>query len=433
MLQLPWYSLTGIVLIFQLLVPASARADETANAPSLARGPRLAPIGDALLTLTQAESLAQTHAPWLAHHRTNANAAAERAAYAGRLPDPQLVLGALNVPTDTWKLDQEDMTMTMIGLRQSFPPGDTLALRSQRAEKELTREEAKIEVERRNLLKQVRQAWLELYFQEESLRRLQDLRLLQQKQLQAAEGRSRAAADMQQVVIRAHQAVARVNEREPMLKAQIARTRAQLGRWIGSAAALPLPAALPVLPAPATDFDAARHPEWLASEAMLEGARLEVDMARQDYKPAWMLDLSYGLRRPMADGTERPNMATAMVTLDLPVFRAKRQDRRLAEKQAMESGARFESEDKRRELEAMYQSMRAEYEALAERAKIFDEQLLPAMRREAQKTIAGFARDQTEFRDAQMKVLDTELEYTRVRVDFAKTQAELLYLTGEQL
>jgi outer membrane protein TolC len=413
MLALLFYSLTGIILIFQLLVPANARAD------------------DALLTLTQAESLAQTHAPWLAHHRTNANAAAERVVYAGRLPDPQLVLGALNVPTDTWKFDQEDMTMTMIGLRQSFPPGDTLALRGRRAQKELTREEAKIEAERRNLLKQVRQTWLELYFQEESLRRLQDLRRLQQKQLQAAEGRSRAAADMQQVVIRARQAVARVNEREPMLKAQIARTRAQLGRWIGSVAALPLPDVLPVLPVPATEFDTARHPEWLASEAMLEGARLEVDMARQDYKPAWMLDLSYGLRRPMPDGTERPNMATAMVTFDLPVFRAKRQDRRLAEKQAMESGARFESEDKRRELEAMYQSMRAEYAALTERAKIFEEQLLPAMRRESQVTIAGFARDQTEYRDAQMKVLDTELEYTRVRVDLAKTQAELLYLTGE--
>ena len=64
--------------------------------------------------------------------------------------------------------------------------------------------------------------------------------------------------------------------------------------------------------------------------------------------------------------------------------------------------------------------------------KIFDEQLLPAMRREAQKSIAGFARDQTEFRDAQMKVLDADLEFTRVRVDLAKTQAELLYLSGEQ-
>ncbi len=411
---LRFYPLIGIILIFPLLAPAAACADETT------------------LTLTRAESLALTHAPWLAHHRTNVDAAAERAVYEGRLPDPQLVLGALNVPTDTWKLDREDMTMTMVGIRQSFPPGDTLALKGRRAQKELAREEAKLEAERRNLLKQVRQAWLELYFQQESLRFLQEARRLQQKLLEAAEGRYRAAADMQQVVIRARQAVARVNEREPMLKAQIARTRAQLGRWIGTAAALQLPAALPLLPAPATDFDAARHPEWLASEAMFDAARLEVDMARQDYRPAWMLDLSYGLRRPMPDGTERPNMATAMVTLDLPVFRAKRQDRRLAEKQAMESGARFESEDKRRELEAMHQSMRAEYDALAERARIFEAQLLPAIRREAQVTVAGFARDQVEYRDAQMKALDAEQEYTRVRVDLAKTQAELLYLTGEQ-
>jgi outer membrane protein TolC len=389
-------------------------------------------LAESELTLAEAERLALEHAPWLQHHRTNADAAAERAVYESRLPDPQLVLGALNVPTDTWKLDQEDMTMTMVGIRQSFPPGNTLALKSRRAEKELTREEAKVEAERRNLLRQVRQAWLELHFQQESLRLLHESRRLQQKQLEAAEGRYRAAADMQQVVIRARQAVARVNEREPMLKAQIARTRAQLGRWIGAAATLPLPAALPVLPTPSTDFDPARHPEWLASEAMFDAARLEVDMARQDYKPAWMLDLSYGVRRPMPDGTERPNMVTAMVTLDLPVFRAKRQDRRLAEKQALESGARLETEDKRRELEAMHQSMRAEYEALATRAKIFEEQLLPAIRREAQVTIAGFARDKTEYRDAQMKAIEAEQEYTRVRVDLAKTQAELLYLIGEQ-
>ena len=387
---------------------------------------------EAELTLAEAERLALAHAPWLAHHRTNVDAAAERAVYEGRLPDPQLVVGAINVPVDTYKLNQEDMTMTMVGIRQSFPPGDTLALKSRRAEKELTREEAKVEVERRNLLRQVRQAWLELYFQQESLRLLQESRRLQQKQLEAAEGRYRAAADMQQVVIRARQAVARVNEREPMLKAQIARTRAQLGRWIGAAATLPLPAALPVLPVPAPDFDAARHPEWLASEAMRDASRIEVDMARQEYKPAWMLDLSYGFRRPMPDGTARPNMVTAMVTLDLPVFRSKRQDRRLAEKQALESGARLETEDKRREIEAMYQSMRAEYEALAARAKIFEEQLLPAIRRESQVTVAGFARDQTEYRDARMKAIEAEQEYTRVRVDLVKTQAELLYLTGEQ-
>jgi len=407
------YPLTGIILIFQFLSPATARAEE------------------ALLSLRHAESLALSQAPWLAHHRTNAEAAAQRAIYENRLPDPQLVLGAINVPTDSWKLDQEEMTMTMVGIRQSFPPGDTLALKGKRALKEFTREEAKTEAEHRNLLRQVRQAWLELYFQEESLRRLQDSRELLIRQRAAAEGRYRAASDVQQAAIRARQAVARVNEREPMLKAQIARARAQLGRWIGTAAALPLPTALPVLPVPAMAFDATRHPEWLASEAMFDAAQIDADMAREDYKPAWMLDLSYGHRRARPDGTERSNMATAMVTVDLPVFRAKRQDPRLAEKLAMENGARFETEDKRRELEAMYQFMRAEYEALAERAVIFEEQLLPAVRRESQAIIAGIARDQTELREAKIKLIDTELELTRVRVDLAKTQAELLYLTGE--
>jgi len=386
----------------------------------------------AVLTLAEAERLALAQAPWFAHHRSNVEAAAERVVYEGRLPDPQLVLGAINVPTDTYRLNQDDMTMTMVGIRQSFPPGNTLELKGRRAEKELTREQAKLETERRSLLKQVRQAWLELYFQQESLRLLQEARRLQQKQLEAAEGRYRAAADMQQSVFRARQAVARVNEREPMLKAQIARTRAQLGRWIGPAAAAPLSTELPALPVPSPDFDPARHPEWLASEAMHDAARLEVDMAREDYKPGWMLDLSYGLRRPMPDGTERPNMVTAMLTVDLPVFRSKRQDRRLAEKQALKTGAQLEAEDKRRELEAMYTTVRAEHQALAARAKIFEEQLLPAIRREAQVTVAGFARDQTDYRDARMKAIEAEQEYTRVRVDLAKTQAELLYLTGEQ-
>jgi len=407
------YSLTGIILIFQLLSPATARAEE------------------ARLTLQHAESLALSQAPWLAHHRSNAEAAAQRAIHENRLPDPQLVLGAINVPTDSWKLDQEDMTMTMVGIRQSFPPGDTLALKGKRAQKERAREDARTDAEHRNLIRTVRQAWLELYFQEESLRRLQDSRHLLNQQLVAAEGRYRAASDVQQAAIRARQAVARVNEREPMLRAQIARTRAQLARWIGTAATLPLPVALPALPVPSTDFDVARHPEWLASEAMLDAAHLDADMARENFKPAWMLDLSYGQRRPAPDGTERSNMATAMVTLDLPVFRAKRQNPRLAEKLAMENGARFEAEDKRRELEALYQSLRADYEALAERAGIIDEQLLPAVRRESQAIIAGIARDQSELREAKIKLIDTELELTRVRVDLAKTQAELLYLTGE--
>ena len=100
---------------------------------------QLASVSGALaapeLTLAEAERLALEHAPWLQHHRTNADAAAERAVYQRRLPDPQLTLGFLNVPTDSFSLSEEDMTMTMVGIRQAFPPGRTLKLKGQVAEK----------------------------------------------------------------------------------------------------------------------------------------------------------------------------------------------------------------------------------------------------------------------------------------------------------
>jgi len=388
-------------------------------------------VAAAELTLPETERLAVEHAPWLQHHRTNADAAAERVVYEGRLPDPQLTLGVVNVPTDSYRLDREDMTMTVVGLRQSFPPGSTLKLKGQRAEKELTREQAQVEMERRRLLKQVRQTWLELYFQQQSLRVLEESRRLAKKQLESTEARYRAAQETQQSVLKSRQALARLNEREPAIRAQAIRLQAQLARWIGDAANAPLSSELPALPVVAETFDPSRHPEWLTAQSGLEGARLEVEMARQDYKPGVMLDVSYGFRRAAPNGMERPDMLSAMVTLDLPFFREKRQDRKLAEKQTMEAGARYEVDDKRRELEAMDRSLRAELDALTAREKIYAEELLPATRRETQITVSGFARDQSSYREALMNSLDTDLEYLRLRVERAKTQAELLYLTGE--
>jgi len=383
------------------------------------------------LTLAEAERLALEQAPWLQQYRNNANAAAERTVYEGRLPDPQLTFGFVNVPTPSYSLRQEDMTMTMIGVRQTFPPGNTLALRTNRAESMSERENARLEVERRGLLKRVRATWLEIYYAEQGQRLLETARDLAQRDLEATESRYRAAQEMQRMLFRARQALARIDERLPTLRAAAVTARAQLQRWIGTAAREPLSDAPPSLPSLPTGFDPTRHPEWLAVQADLGAARAEVGMAREDYKPGWMLDLSYGFRRPMPNGVERADMVSAMVTLDMPIFRDKRQDRRLAERQAREAAARYGAEDKRRELETLYDTWRTEYDALAARVQVFEQALMPAIQRELHVTLAGFAREQTERRDARMKQLNAELELLRLRVDLAKTQNELLYLTGE--
>ena len=52
--------------------------------------------------------------------RARRDALGESAVAEAELPDPQLRFGALNVPTDSFDLDQEPMTQVQIGLRQQF-------------------------------------------------------------------------------------------------------------------------------------------------------------------------------------------------------------------------------------------------------------------------------------------------------------------------
>jgi outer membrane protein TolC len=378
-----------------------------------------------ILTLRQAEQLALEQSPWIKHHATSKDAAAERAVYEGSLPDPQLTVGAVNVPTDTWKLNQEDMTMTQVGVRQAFPPGDTLALRSQRATLESAREHARLDVERRALTREVRKIYLDLYFAERALGILQTTHAILARDVKDTEARHRAAQETERAVLRARQNLARLAEREPMLRAEVVRTRTKLARYLGAAANLPLPADLPQLPDVPAAFNADDHPDLLAAQANVEAARAEVDVQRQEYRPGYMLDVMYGFRQ------QRSDMMTALVSVDLPIFRQKRQDRKLAEKQTMQAAATYEKEDKRREVAALHETARAGFEAAKARAQILSEQLLPAIRRETQGRLAGFAREQTELREARMKELEAELDLLRAHVDGALAQAELLYFTGE--
>lgn len=403
----------GVTAAFAILV----------NLPSPADSPSLTRVEP--LTLRHVERLALERAPVLAQLRAAAVAANERIVSEGQLADPTLTVGAINVPTDSFSFSEDEMTMIGIGVRQAFPPGDTRRLKSQRAAETLTRDQARLEAERRNVLRQVRRAWLDLYGAQQLLALHQHEKRLAQRDREAAENRYRAAQETQRMVLRAHSAFALVHEREPMLTAQAIQAQRTLRRLAGDDTALPSAVDDIALPPPAESFDPATHPEWLAASAERAALQTEAAMAREDYKPGYTVDVLYGIR------SQRPDMITAQVGIDLPLFTHKRQDRRLAERQALEQAAQFQADDRRLELQLRYETIRAEHDAIGERLRLYEQELLPALKREASVTIAGFARNQTELREARMRELEARAAYLRLQVEHAKARAELLYFTGE--
>ncbi|MEH6473153.1 MAG: TolC family protein, partial [Halopseudomonas sp.] len=73
------------------------------------------------LSLAEAERIALAGSPVLAEIKARYEAALEVPEQLGALPDPVLTVGMINVPTDTFDLDQEAMTQFRVGFSQALP------------------------------------------------------------------------------------------------------------------------------------------------------------------------------------------------------------------------------------------------------------------------------------------------------------------------
>ena len=79
------------------------------------------PIPSGGLSQQEALEFALLHNQGLAATRSQADALGNVPEQANALPDPMLGFNAINLPTDTFDLDQEPMTQMQIALSQTFP------------------------------------------------------------------------------------------------------------------------------------------------------------------------------------------------------------------------------------------------------------------------------------------------------------------------
>lgn len=77
------------------------------------------------------EQVALKNAPELEEHEHTQKSLEASSIAANQLPDPTLQIGAINIPTDTFSLTQENMTQIKFGIVQTFPRGNSLNVKSQ--------------------------------------------------------------------------------------------------------------------------------------------------------------------------------------------------------------------------------------------------------------------------------------------------------------
>jgi outer membrane protein TolC len=402
-------------------------AHAMAAEPALARSDQLAVGG---LDQDHAAALALAAQPQFAAREDAVRALRESAVAAGELPDPKLSFGVQALPVDTFNFTSLDMTQAVIGIGQMVPGGAKRALSRDRAGREAELAESELELARRSIERDVRLSWLDLWLPTQSLGWLLRLGDEYQQQVEWGEIAYKAGKLSRDEILQWQAMREGVRDRESGLRVARERARAQLQRWLGKAAR-DEPAPEPPAPLDLGKDAEARldlHPELLRERRALELVRADVNLAREAVKPDWNLGLAYGAR-----GGGRPDVVSFQVDVDLPMFPANRQDRRLAARLAELNQASEQLEDRRRALRAELDIAMAERQVAEERIQRFEQGILPLQAAREAAALAEYRAGKgiwSRVLDARREILETRLQWLAQRDAQARADVQLRYLIG---
>ncbi len=390
------------------------------------------------LDIDESVRLALLDDPVIAASRARSQALGDAAVADGQLPDPKLKTGLYNVPLDDFDLREDPATQLRLGIEQSFPRGDTLQYRQRQSEWLATAMQAMSELAERKVQRDVRKQFLELYYQVQAEDIITKSRGLFAQLVDITRSQYATGRVSQQDVLNASLELSRLDDRTTRIRNEEDQHRAALTKWIGDAARLPVSSHFPVLPAlPPKDAllaSLSEHPEIRIETARLQAENQNINIAREQYKPGWSAGIEY--RKRFGDdpgGDSRSDMMAAMVTVDLPLFTANRQDRRLAASVHEASAVELNRDDRMRELQQQLDSDYANWQRLGERASLYESRLLHEAAANAQASLKAYQSGVTEFTTlmrARIADLEVRLDDLRIRVDRAKARANLLYLAG---
>jgi len=391
------------------------------------------------LTLAEASQLALKDDYTLQAIGARSQSMSELSIAAGQLPDPKVKLGFANLPTDTFNLGQEPMTQAVIGVQQMFPRGNTRSLSSASINESVARNAAEAEDRKLLILLAVREEYTRIYLHKERQNILEQSLVVFTDLAEITRDYYANGRAHQQDVVQAQLELSKVKERLALIRQQEVQARARLAERIGAEAYRDLGPQWPEVsqPAPAqqTIANLAEHPRIRAWQHEITKSRTSEEIARQAYKPGFAVDLAYGGRSGQnTNGTDRSDLLSVFVTMDVPLFTKNRQDRVLAASIADTSATEYVRDDVYRSMKARVEEHFATLASEQERLSLYQDYLLPQGAFNAETAFEDYrdaVGDLTTLMRAQIGEYELKLGHAALRADEIITRARLLYFQGE--
>lgn len=377
---------------------------------------------------------------WLISSELRESALRNEAINHKTLPDPTVSLGMANMPTDSWEFDQENMTQLKVGITQRFPGGDSRGIKARKSQL-MADVNPYQRLERKAQLTQVvSHLWLDSYLAHQSIKLIESERYLFEQLVDITTARYQSALGKarQQDVVRAQLELTKLEDRLTRLHLQYDTNRQLLSQWLPlQARALGLPEVLPVMQkAPSLSIEVLqktirRHPQLRITDKQIEIQQADIDLAQEDYKPDWALNVSYGYREDTPMGIERSDFVSVGVSFELPVFTENRQDKTVSAANSRRQALAIDYQLLQRNLLSKALKTLSEIERLEQRATLYQTQLLKQAHEQAEASLSAYTNDDGDFADvmrAYIAELNSKVEALEINIQQRKALATMNYL-----
>jgi outer membrane protein TolC len=353
----------------------------------------------------------------------------------------------MNLPTDTLRFNQENMTQLSLGISQMFPRGDSRALRSQ----QLSERGEVLPLQRLDRIEQIKstvtQLWFEIYQIDQSMLLINNNQALFEQLVDisrtnyaSAYGRTR-----QQDIIRAQLELTRLRERLSRLQEERAVLAARLNGWIYPDSPInaqqrkvvslsPTIESLKLTTAQTqtiqkvaelTDDALAgiffRHPMIRSLDQSVTALETAEDLARQEYAPQWGVSAAYSYRDNSPTGEQRADFVSIGVSVELPLLQRHQTDAAVAARGFDIDAMHAERLLRLRQMRAAFGTELAQLDGLRSRLDLYEQDLLPQMQAYTEATLSAYSHDESDF-----------AEVVRARINLLDTQVEILGLQTKQ-
>ena len=363
---------------------------------------------------------------------------------AGALPDPRLRFGAMNVPTDTYELDQEPMTQLQVGISQAIPFPGKLGLKETAARHMSSSADNDVLENRQQLIARVKTMWWQLHYLDRALETTTRNKKLFRQFIQIARTKYKVGKGLQQDVLLAQLELSKLTDREIQLrqkrKAANSRLNALLNRSADRVIQITLVSDIILTAIPdvteLTELARKNRPLLLSQRNRIESAQARLDLANMGYYPNFMLGATYGKRSfIMANGNEASDFASVMISMSLPLYGHRKQSQAITQRSAELVKQKHTLQNRFENVTADLSRYSADFESASQRVLLFKSGIIPQARQTVASMLAGYQVNKVDFLNlvrAQITLYNYETQYWKAASEAFQARARLAATAGKE-